>query len=792
MNNQIAMKTILKSAFRNFVRKPATNLINLLGLSISLALVIILSVYCYSELTSDNFHRNGDRIYLYSDKNNLPGINTPGVLKDRIDMSIPGVKSTIRLAGTWEAPVFQVDGKDPVKSDLVFADEDFFKFFTYTALEGNLEVALKEPMTIVISSKLSTKLFGKESAIGKTMKLNNEKEFTVKAVIEEPKANSCLSFSALTSMATRKIVMSNDAEFTVWPFCLFQTFILLKDGVNPEETAKSISSFFPKEMQLKESAAKLTPFKSLYFTQFSLFNNNYLHCGDQKKVMILLLVTALVLIIALVNFLNITSSQWLGRIRQIGAIKVNGANRSSIVGKVVLEAFIFFFISLLFAFILIGIFAPTICNYTGIKFNPRLLFSANFLLISTAGTFALSLIFSLIPALRISSSKAIDDLKRTNDPHSSKSVFSGFLVTAQFTIAIVLIAFTVLVQKQVNFGSSNLGMNQENVIGIKLTPELFGKKDVLKNSLLEKSNVEKIAFSQYFPGELISHAETQADVAGEKKQLNYDSFFSDAGFFETMGLELVTGRIYSDDLSTDMNKVVVNESFIRENNLQNPLGIKFSGMDGSVCEIIGVVKDFHYKPFSAPISPLAIRNVPWASYCLVNFKTVDYNALHKSIQEIKATATKLSPSFPVEVSFLDQAIENMYQSELQFRRAFSLFAGCAVVICCLGILAMSLFACQRRIKEVGIRKVNGARISEVLFMLNKDFVRWVVIAFVIATPVSYYIMKKWLENFAYKTGLSWWIFALAGLVALGIALLTVSFQSWKAATKNPVESLRYE
>jgi putative ABC transport system permease protein len=215
-------------------------------------------------------------------------------------------------------------------------------------------------------------------------------------------------------------------------------------------------------------------------------------------------------------------------------------------------------------------------------------------------------------------------------------------------------------------------------------------------------------------------------------------------------------------------------------------------MDGYYSEIVGVVKDFHYKSVNEPISPLIIKNDPTASCCLVRFQTSDFKSLHQTIQEIKTAAAELSPSFPVEISFLDQAIENLYQSELQFRRTFSLFAGCAIVICCLGILAMSLITCQRRIKEIGIRKVNGARVSEVMTMLNRDFVKWVAIAFIIATPIAYYAMQKWLENFAYKTELSWWIFALAGLLALGIALLTVSWQSWKAATRNPVEALRYE
>jgi putative ABC transport system permease protein len=786
------MRSNIKTIYRNFTRKPVTNLINLLGLSVSLALVIILSLYCYSELTTDNYHKNGNRIYLFSDENNMPKNYTPGVLKDQIDLTIPGVESTVRLAGTWEAPVFQTEGKDPITSDLLFADADFFKLFTYKVIEGNPELALKEPMAVIITNTLSQKLFGKESATGKTIKLNNDRELTVKAVIGEPKANSALSFRAITSMATRKIVMPNEAEFTVWPFCLFQTFVLLKDGTNPEETAKSISALFPKEMLQKEPMAKLVPFKKLYFSQFTLIVNNYLHCGDKKKVMILLMVAALILIIALVNFINISSSQWIGKIKQTGVMKINGASRSTLIKDVVVETFLFFIAALFVALLLASLSASSICHFTGIQFNRQLIYSPLLLLIAVSGTLVLSVVFNLIPAIRISTSKAIDNLKKAVVSRSGKSTSGGILVTAQFTIAIILIAFTILIQKQVNYGSSNLGFNQENIIGIKLTPELQGKRDVLKKMLLDKPTVEKVSFTQYYPKEPVSYCETQIDDAGEKKQIKYDTYGADAGYFETMGLTLVNGRYFSEDLSSDGNKVVVNESFIHQNNLSNPIGTKFSFLNGNTYEIVGVVKDFHYKPVNSPILPLAIRNEPYASWCLVSLKTGDYNLLHRFIQEIKTASTNLSPSFPVEISFLDQAIENLYQSELNFRRTFSLFALCAIVICCLGILAMSLFACQRRIKEIGVRKVNGAKESEVLLMLNKDFVKWVAIAFVIATPVAYYAMQKWLEGFAYKTGLSWWIFGLAGITAIGIAVVTVSWQSIKAAKINPVEALRYE
>jgi putative ABC transport system permease protein len=366
----------------------------------------------------------------------------------------------------------------------------------------------------------------------------------------------------------------------------------------------------------------------------------------------------------------------------------------------------------------------------------------------------------------------------------------------QFTIAIVLIAFTVLVGKQVKFGSSNLGFNQKNIIGIKLTEQLSQKKDVLKNLLQQKPDIKNISFTQYYPGGMISEWRSQLIQNGENKKISFNTFTADAGFFEILNLQLVMGRLYSDNLTTDKKKIVVNETFLREQKVANPIGATIAmgtpGEKGYTSEIIGVVKDFHYRAVDQPIASLAIRNEPSAFYCLATIQTGNFKSLSTVVNDIKRIASELSPSFPVEISFFDQAIQNMYQSELRFRRIFSLLAGCAIVICSLGILAMSIFACQRRVKEIGIRKVNGARISEILVMLNMDFVKWVGIAFLIACPIAWYVMHKWLQSFAYKTDLSWWIFGLAGIMALDIALLTVSWQSWRAATRNPVEALRYE
>ena len=778
------MKYLFKTIIRNFRRKPVTNLINLLGLAVSLTLVIILSVYCYSELTTDHFQKNADRVYIYGLTEDR--IYTPGILKEHIDTNIPGVESTVRIGGSWEAPVFQTDGKEPI-----FTDEEFFKVFTYKAIEGNLEYSLKDPMSVVITKSLSDKLFGGETALGKPVKLNNTQVLTVSAVIEEPKDNSCISFSAITSMATRKIIQPEEGEFTQWNQCNFQTFILLKKGINPEETARTILSLFPEKDRDRFRSQALVPLKQIYFSEFSLYGSNYLVNGDKKKVMILVLVAILVLMIALINFVNISSSQWQERIKQTGVMKVIGALRSNIIRDILAESFIFFFAALLIAFYFVYTINPLIQNYTGIHYGQQIIHSPGILITSLAIIIVLSVIFSIVPALHISYSRAIDNLKKTVKPTKTSFSFRGVLVIIQFTIAIALIAFTILVQKQVRYGSSNLGFIQDNIIGIKLTEQLNQKKEVLKDLLEKEPAIRQISFSQYYPGKTISQWGSQLDMNGEKKELSFDTFCADADFFKILGLKLVSGRFYSNDLSTDDRKAVVNETFVRAHNINNPLGSKISSGDRGY-EIIGVVKDFHYKPVNQPIVSLVIRSDKNASYCLVNIKTDNFKSLYSTIDKLKKTVSELSPSFPVEVSFFDQAIQHMYQSELNFRRAFSLLAGCAIVLCCMGILAMSLFACQHRVKEIGIRKVNGAKISEILAMLNKEFIKWVVIAFVISTPIAWYFMHKWLKLFAYKTDLSWWIFGLAGMEALGIALITVSWQSWRAATRNPVDALRYE
>ena len=781
------IRQLVKMTARNFISNPAINLINLAGLTISLALVIVLSVYCFSEFTTDHFHKNADRIFLYPRTEEY--INTSALLKEQIDLSVPSVDMTVRVGNNSEPSTFQVEGHESFNFDLFFADNEFFDMFNYKPLVGTLGDALKNPLTLVVTKSFAAKLFGTTDVIGKTVKFNNNQLFTVEAVIEPPLENSVFSFDAITSVATKEFVYPNQEEYSNWGWTTFLTFIRIKEGVKPESVLKSIASVLPENAKnLGYNSMQLIPLKKLYFSSYKY---SFLHFGNKKQVMTFALAGMLILIIALVNYINISTSNWEEKIRQTGVRKVIGAKRTTIFLSLISESFLFFIAALLIASFLAFILSAVLTNYTGIHFNHGVLLTGKLLWFLAGGTLLVSVLFSLLPAIRISSSNATDNLKNKLNKRNKKSYARAFMVTGQFIIAIVLIAFTILVKKQIDFGSSNLGINQKNIVGIKLTKQLQNKKEVLTKTFQENPAIEEISFTQYYPNNMVESWSMDNMVKGEKKHFEFNTFSTDANFFDILGLRAIQGRLYSNDLETDKNKAVVNEAFVREHNLENAVGEKIQLITGE-CEIVGVVKDFHYKSVNEPIAPLIIQNRADASFCLVKLGSSGFNNLHHNIQTIKAEVNEFSPSFPVEINFFDQAVENMYQSELQFRKTFTLFAGSAIIICCMGIFAMSLFASQKRTKEIGIRKVNGAKVSEILSMLNKDFVKWVIIAFVIATPIAYYAMNKWLESFAYKTSLSWWIFALAGLLALGIALLTVSWQSWRAATRNPVEALRYE
>jgi len=797
------MKLLFKIVLRNFKNKPVNYLVNLLGLSISFSLIFILGSYCYRELTTDAYHTDANKKYLLynaSEKDKYGAI-LPGLLKEQIGLNVPEIKESLRLKRTGQTPVFKVEDGEPMTSELVYADQNFFDFFTYKVISGNLENALANPMSLVLLKTEAIKLFGTANAYGKTVLLNNQYPFTVTAVIEEPKAQSFLSLKAITSISSINNIQYdfNQEDYSNWGQRNFLTFVKLAENTNPENTSGSVTRLFPPDAGYERNI-QLCPLPDIYMGQCGINSPSlsFINRGDKTQVMILSMVAVLILLISLINYINISSSQRNELVKQTGIQKIIGANWSHILLGILVESQLVFLSSAVLAFLFSISLAPVIENYTNLVFGTELLLSPVAILGILIAISILSLLTGVFPSISHYKMLSIEKFKNLTVPLKEKSSTQQAFVIFQFVAAIVLITFTMLVQKQIRFATSGLGFNKENVLAVKLNEQLLNKMDVLKDQLSKQPEVTQVSIARFYPNDVginINSAKiTQPN--GEEKNGKANTMDVDPKFFSVMGIRPVEGSFFSENLTNNTDKIIVNETFVKENELKEPVGAKvfFSNKEH---EIIGVAKDFHFYPVSKAITSLIFLNQKpthlfFPAYCLVKFNSSGFSSLTQTVEGVMKIGKELSPGFPFEVKFIDQGVEAMYKSETQFRKTFSLFSGLAIFISCLGIFALSLANSQRRIKEIGIRKINGAKVSEVIMMLNKDFVKWVAIAFVIATPLAYYAMNKWLENFAYKTELSWWIFALAGLLALGIALLTVSWQSWKAATRNPVEALRYE
>lgn len=781
------MKHTLKLFYRNFRKNLTVNLINVGGLTLSMAVVLVLATYCYSELTTDWHHDHADQTYL------IEG-NTPAILADHMVKEIPELRHVVRIGGTFETPVINLQDGSSYKTELTFVDNGFFKLFQYKSLRGDLKDAFNNPMSLILTEKEAMRLFGTINVVGRIVKINNKHEVVISAIIAPSPGHSFLSLKGVVPMSGRPNMIMGPEEMTSWRFANFKTFFQINTDTDLAGTGHKIESIFNNNRKKKKASGwvSFVQLKEIYFSGIDNSFSSYIIKGDFSKTITFMMVALLILIIALINYVNISSYGINERSKQTGLFKILGAGKIQVFTNIIFESVMVFFISYWVAILMIEIFRPLIHQSIGMESINKLILQPSFIITSLSITIFFGIVTNIIPSIRHVAVNPAVGMKKTARLKSGEKLFQGTMVVFQFSAAIVLITFTLLVQAQIQYGNTDLGHNDENVIGIRLTKQM--KKEVLKNRLNSKSYIKNVSLTQYFPGQTISKwsgAKLSEEVEG--KDVWFNIFTAGTGFVEIMDLEVIAGRNYSDSIMSDQNAILINETFVREYSIENPLDLSFKDdFMGISLNVIGVIKDFHYMPKNHEIGPLIIRNADHAFYCLAEISSNNFTELRTAVEDIESIAADLSPDFPVEISFLDDAIENMYQSEIQFQRIFIFFAGCAIFISCLGILALSLFTSQQRTKEIGVRKVNGAHVEDILLLLNKNFIKWVAIAFVIASPIAWFSMSKWLEGFAYKTEISWWMFLIGGGMALIIALLTVSWQSWMAARRNPVDALRYE
>ena len=774
---------------RHLRKDPVNTSINIFSFAVSLAVLFVLVTYSYQEVTTDQVFNKVDRTYMV--RSEMFGISTPAVLHNEIDQKIPAIETAVRLKSPWNEPVVQYGKQDPLTTNLLFADPTFFEVFDYEVLHGDLATALEEPYSLVLRQRESERIFGNDPPIGKTLKLNNKFQLTVRAVIVEPVHNTSLRFDGLISMSSVPGIEPGSMD-SDWGNHNVTTLVVLNEKQDPNHTVEALNQLTPNHF---DSALSLVPYSDIYFSETLRDFGNLFTRGNLVQIKILLLVAILILIISIINFVNLTTAQLIKRGRESGINKVLGASRKTIFAKVLLEAFTISLSALVIGFMLVHSAIPFLNEQTGLYIHPKLILVPEV----WAGVSLLALMASVLagvwPAVFFSSVSPVSALMGIIPGRIGTRSLQNALVVVQFTVTIVLIAFTIIVQKQVSFGAQNLGFDQENIIGMEMTGQLHNKKDVLKNGLLGIAGVQDISFSQFMPGKGLSEHMSTILYKGQEKQVQYNTVRGDPGFPEFMGLALKEGRFFSTTSHIDEKKVLVNEAFLREYEVYDPLNTILKSLlegRGQEVEIIGVVKDFHFRGVQQPITPLVIQNYPYATHCFVKVQDGDYNQMKAVLDGLKAIATDLSPDFPVQIQFLDQAVQRIYEAETTFRKIFTFFSVIAIIIACVGLLGLTMNTVQKRTKEIAIRKINGAMIFEMVKLLSQDIAKWVILSFVVACPIAWLVMHQWLQNFAYRTTPEWWMFVLAGMAALCIALLTVSYHTVKAARANPVRALRYE
>ena len=788
-------KQEIKLILRMLKRQIATSSINIFGLAIGFTFVILAGVYAFSEMSFDRFHKNHKSIYRIEwSTSDMNVCYTPGVMSQWVKENIPEVIYSARVlndeGGLTERNIVFNQTKYNIDNPLI-VDYDFFSMFSFGILSGEVHSFSTDKYSVALSKPLAEKVFGDENPIGKAIEYKGEM-FTVRAVMDEIPQNSSIRFDMLLPASNMPGYVTTD-----WLNNNVHTFIQADKLVQADKLQQKISNGLTSEFNLlglteqtKGRIYKPVPLDKIYYSPGSTFADIGVH-GNRKTTLMLISLVSIVLLIALLNYANTILSGASENIKKIGVRSVNGSTRANNIRFLVYQAVLPSVIAVSIAFLVSYPVKNILGNFLNITM-PDLKFSY-FIVVLLIGALT-GVLVGLFPALKFTSYRITSSLKESNDSGKKVNRIGNVFSVAQFAASIALIISVFTIYKQMNFvfTESNKNLSDGAVIFMPIANRAEQTAPTIKRieeALKRIPEIEKVSTCLSIPGD-----EHYSDLGGiplvkngEEEFIRINHNMAGADYQQTMGFELVEGRFFDEKITSDKLSYIVNESFIRKHGIHDLSGTMLNGSP-----IIGVVKDFHYNSLREKIEPVAIRyKESYQSRIVVKLATANAS-LTKIVDKITRATDEIDNAAVSDVLFLDQHIAKLYEKEIQISNILFVLALFSILISGMGLFSMSMLISKMRTKEIGVRKVNGAKVSEILSMLNKDLVKWVVVAFVIATPVAHYAMNKWLESFAYKTSLSWWIFALAGLMALGIALLTVSWQSWRAATRNPVEALRYE
>jgi putative ABC transport system permease protein len=801
-NPPIMLYNYLKISFRNLMRNKGFTFINVAGLAAGLASCLLIVFYVVDELSYDRYNLKAERIYrtdievkFGNNANSYAAV--PGPLGIEGQANFPEIEHMVRLRPAYEQPAgFQVkkakEGIAFEEKSAIYADPSLFDVFTFPMLSGNPQTALVSPYSIVITESTAKKYFNSAEVVGQMLVFDDTLNYKITGIIKDFPAQSHFAFDFFISMNSLPADLVGG-----WAGGGYNTYMLLKPGSNAnlldkklsELTMQRNSAWMTKGNYLKISLRPLTTIHLRSNLQQELGRN-----GNIQYVYIFSAIAIFILLIACVNFMNLSTARSANRAREVGVRKVLGSPRKLIIAQFLSESLLITFVSTLLAIVVAGLLLPFFNNVSGkqLEIGPRTLIwlaPAALAVVIIVGCIAGS-----YPAVFLSAFQPVDVLKGKIAKGFRGGGLRSFLVVFQFSISIFLIIGTIAIYNQLHFiQTKDLGYDREQVLIIKNTEGLGARPKTLKDQVKQLAGVVNASMSLYVPtgGNSYITALFPSSAVLTNESMLTEFWPVDEGYVKTLGLQLISGRDFSADLKTDSSAIIVNEAAAKFFGFKDAVNkTVYQNTDGvKSFHIIGVIKDFHFKSLRENITPVALHLSEDRGALSVKMHTADITGL---MGEINKKWRAVAPNQQLEYSFMDADFDAAYRTETRIGTIFVIFTVLAICIACLGLFGLSAYAAEQRTKEIGIRKVLGANVSTLVAMLSKDFVRLVCIAIGIASPLAWFAMDKWLEGFAYRTSLHWWMVGIAGIISVLIAFLTIGFQSVKAALANPVESLRSE
>jgi putative ABC transport system permease protein len=788
------IKNYFRVAWRNLKNNKVFSFINIVGLSFGITCSLLILLWIRDERSIDNSQSNGKRLYIlyerqYIDNKIDAGYYSPGLLAVELKKKIPEIESAVGYKRSRET-TFEANNKI-LKQDGAWTGADYFSMFSYPLIEGNPVSALNTPTSMAISKAMAVKFYGSSSsAIGKTIRYKNRKDFTITAVFADLPRNVSQKFDFLLNW--QALVMDNE-WLNDWRNNSPQTYIMLRKDANPQLVRKKLTRFLDTYNKSQTTSFRIEldmqKFGDTYL--HTNFVNGSLEGGRIEYLWLFSLVAIFILFIACINFMNLTTARSARRSREIGIRKVSGAMRGSLIRQFLSEAVFTTLLAVLLSLFLVNLLLPLFNQLTG-KYIRFPISSPVFWLFLAALTLITGIISGSYPALFLSSFNPVQVLKGTMKFRTHNILFRKGLVIFQFVLSVILIIGTIYISRQIDYVQHvNLGFDRENLIYIPLEGNLSKQYQLFKQEAIHEPGIKSVTRTSDEPTDLSNGTGT---VSWEGKDPNTTPQFTTISvgydFVKTMYLNRLLGRDFSPDFAADSSSYLVNEEALKIMKYKDPVGKRLSLWDQNG-SIVGVLKDFHFTSLHDPIKPLIIHlgENDGGGLALIRIKP---GMTKSALSNLEKICKNLNPQFPFTYSFSDEEYQKLYKSEEIVSRLSNYFAGLAIFISCMGLLGLAMFTTEQRTKEIGIRKILGASFVSLFTLLSGEFITLVVLAMFIASPIAWWAMDVWAHNFAYRINIEWWIFLIAGTATLIITLLTVSFLAIRAALVKPIKSLRTE